>query len=317
MNHKTKMNRSREVRAKCLGLLAAVTGTLAVATSSVAETGFGSGACDLQIVDQTPARSLGYDPLSRDPYIQSLSYRIRNVGLRACAGRLRLTPIGGQGMLSNSRGDTMDFVLLDRRSGGRTLWDSRRLDGQESGLVLKPGETFIFEPKLVLPSGQDGVSGDYAARLDIEFTSSDAATLPDRYDFNVNMRVRANVQANFTGVDRSAVNGRWSFVNLGELTTGKTRRLGLQLRSNADVQATISSLNGGTLRNPFIEEASVDYSLSIGGRDLTLESATEMTLPADLSRGGRTSPVVIGIGDVSNKPAGLYGDVIRVRISAL
>ena len=272
--------------------------------------------CRLQVSNHTPYSNSHYDPLSAQDFTQKLAYRVRNIGQSDCVGRLRFISTRGEGTFHNGEGGYLDFALFDNSTGGTLIYDSQTERYADVPLSVRAGRTVFLEPRLFVSRGQKGASGAYISDLDLAFASGSFGHPSDYFDANLNVAVKASVQANFTGVDRSTRNGDWSLLSLSEIAPGQRRRFGLQIRSNADVDAEISSLNGGKLGHARLPEEAIGYNLKIAGRDIDLSGQQTVALPADVDRDGQTSPVVIELENFVNKPAGFYGDVIRVRISA-
>jgi hypothetical protein len=283
---------------------------------SIAATAGHSQSCRLQVSNHTPYSNARYDPLSSLDYSQKLAFRVRNVGKVDCQGRLRFVSTRGEGSLRNGDGGYINFALFDKSRGGRLIYDSQTDRYAEIPLDLRAGRTVFLEPRIFVSRAQKGASGNYISDLDVAFLPGTFGYPSDYFDAGLNLTVKPSVQANFTGVDRSTRNGNWSLISLDELTPGKRRRFGLQIRSNTDVDAEISSLNGGKLGHIGRPQDAIDYTLKIAGRDLDLSGQQSVFLPAAVDRDGQTSPVEIELENFTNKPAGFYGDVIRVRISA-
>ena len=290
-------------------------GTAPQASSSETTAGNGIG-CQLQVLNQSTAAGNDYNALATGDHVQRLSYRIRNIGSDACVGEVRLQASKGDAALVHPQGDRLDYVVVLPRQGTRQIYDSQTDIGAAISIALEPGRFLMFEPDLIVQRGQAGLSGEYRADIDVEFLPTGAFGFSTRERADIELRVGAVVQANFTRVDRNIFNGGQSVIELGRLKPGMSRLFGMQLRSNADVDVKISSLSGGVLRNSQFDGAEIGYTLFVDDQVIALDAPRATQLPASLGTEGQTTPMTIALEHFGDKPAGRYGDVIRVHITA-
>lgn len=271
--------------------------------------------CELAISEVSQRTQNKYDPLSYYDYLQPVELKIRNVGSRACSGSISFETGSGSGRLEGGHGDSLDFLLVDEHNLNRILFNPRRHSQSRLSLNLNPGRSIQFNPRLYIPRAQSAASGRYESQIDAVYEEFNSRQ-HKRIAFHFGVHVRASVQANFVGVDRLGKNGEYGVVKLGKLKPRLQRQLGLQLRSNSDVDVSISSENQGELGHKSLPDAGIGYSLRVGGHDIDLSSKDEIVLPTDLSRNGRTNSIEVELDDFGNVPAGRYGDIIHVRVAA-
>lgn len=270
--------------------------------------------CQLRIRDVGQRHDNRYDPLSRYDYIQPLTLRIRNIGSGNCAGRLTFDRGSNMPDLKRSVGEQLAYLLLDEHDINRVLFNPKSVASRSIRLNLRPGRSVLVKPRLYIARGQSAHSGRYSANIDAIFRQN-RRNVSNRTSLHLDARVHASVQANFTGVDRGQGNSA-SFLRLGELEPGLRKTLGLQLRSNTDVDVTISSKNQGELTHSQIPDAIITYGLRVGGQDIDLSTAEEVVLPTSLHRNGRTSHIEVELENYTQAPAGKYADVLYVRVTA-
>lgn len=271
--------------------------------------------CELAISEISRNSQNKYDPLSHDDYLQSISLKIRNVGSKTCSGTIGFQSSGGNDALTGGSGDSLNYILVDEHNLYKILFNPLRQSQTRLSINLEAGRSVQFNPRLYIPRGQSATSGQYDSQIDAVFLGS-GDNFEKRVAFHFGASVQASVQANFVGVDRLRARGKYGVVRLGELKPGLRRTIGLQLRSNSDVDVSISSENLGTLEHNSMDDIGIGYDMRIGGQNIDLSSREEVVLPADLSHDGLTNSIEVELDDYGNAPAGRYGDIIHVRVSA-
>lgn len=312
---------SRPLWGKFLKLLTVGGCLLGVAAVPAIADSFGDAAvnsfsrCELAILEVSQRTHNKYDPLSRYDYLQTVELKIRNVGSKSCSGTLSFDMGAGSGKLEGGSGDSLGFLLVDEHNLSKILFNPKRQSQGQLSINLESGRSEHFNPRLYISRAQGATSGQYVSQIDAIFEEHGKHN-QKRIAFHFGTHVRASVQANFVGVDRVGNNGKHGVVKLGELSSGLRRSLGLQLRSNSDVDVSISSENLGELAHKSMPETGIAYSLRVGGHDIDLSGKDEATLPTDLSRNGLTNSIEVELEDFGNVPAGRYGDIINVRVAA-
>lgn len=271
--------------------------------------------CELAISEVSQRTQNKYDPLSHYDYLQTVELKIRNVGSKKCSGTLGFEIGAGSGKLEGGSGDSLNYLLVDEHNLSSILFNPQRQSQSQLSINLEPRRSVQFNPRLYIPRAQGATSGKYESQIDAVYQGVKNHQ-QKRIAFHFGSHVRASVQANFVGVDRVGNNGKYGVVKLGELSPGLRRTLGLQLRSNSNVDVSISSENLGELKHKSMPETGIGYSLRVGGHDIDLSSKDEIDLPADLSRKGLTNSIEVELDDFGNVPSGRYGDIIHVRVAA-
>ncbi len=272
--------------------------------------------CVLRI-NPTPASWIieGFDPFGDSLAEGTFSVTFINEGGVECRFTpvvdLRQPPFG----LSKGTGKPIGYALLNLSDtqdvtprAGRSLVRSA-----QSQMILGPKESRSILYKLVADPDDVRDSGTFTQDITIEALDRRFRSLagaPVVLGITVLPSARIGLAGAYMMNDGQAV------VNLGELRQG-VAPVPLQLRvsSTGEYDIDVSSANSGQLRLG-TSQWFVPYSLSIGRNTLNL--AGPRTVTGSTRRGIRRDslPVQFIIGDVSNRRAGTYSDVISVSVTA-
>ncbi|MDJ0978568.1 MAG: hypothetical protein QNI87_08525 [Erythrobacter sp.] len=121
--------------------------------------------------------------------------------------------------------------------------------------------------------------------------------------------VKASValSANQSGLDTL-------LLDFAELETGDRQRFYLQTRANSPITITMTSTNGGQLKNlSGPGEAAIDYALSVDGTAVDLRQPYTMFQPF-IEPAGEVYRGEVVIGSTASAAAGQYRDEILVRV---
>lgn len=284
--------------------------------SSIATTpAYATETCDLSIRTVGETRLDNYNALRREAQPEPIRILVKNNGRNDCRGTVFFRRNLGDGLLTGPRNAKLDYQIVGQQSINNVLFDPSLARPVTIPIRLRGGQNQEFRPRLLVQPGQEGVSGTYRSTIDAVFTpagSNDETVTTVR----LAARVIPVVQANFVGVSRSSGNGGASLVNLGEIEPGMRRSLGIQLRSNTDVDVSISSEHHGKLVRRGRGRGSIGYQIDIAGASVDLTAQDSIVLPTSVRRNGLTSRIVIQIDDFKDAPAGRYADTILFRISA-
>ena len=273
------------------------------------------GTCDIAIQDYSQYGQQRYDSLSRYDYVEPLELRLTHNGQGRCRGVLNFDIGVNTGQLTGANGDALNFLLLDGYSSNSVLFNPQT--GQTNGLMvdLQAGQSVRLKPYFYIKRRQAGHSGTYTAPIDMVFTGQTPAETR-RQTLDLSAHVKASVQANFTGVARLPGVAGLSLLNLGEIAPGQVQRLGLQLRANSDVDVAFSSRHNGTMKNIQYDGEFLGYDMTIAGQPIDLSHQDAIVLGTAVSRNGVTAPVEITVENYDSAAAGVYFDIIEVRVSA-
>tara|TARA_R110000772_G_scaffold52955_6_gene121281 strand:+ start:91 stop:996 length:906 start_codon:yes stop_codon:yes gene_type:complete len=277
-----------------------------------------SAMCKLSIQTLGETRVEDYNALSRSPNLEPIRLKITNDGREDCIGSIVFQRVDGDGRLTGPRNASLDYWIVDAQGLNKVLFDPTTSRQNALPIRVRANKSEIISPRLFIQRGQAGISGSYHATIEALFRERNNPTGDIRTTVRLAARVTPGVQANFTGVSRSA-EGRnaASLVRLGEIEPGMQRSLGLQVRANTDVDVEVSSQNKGRLvRRSGRDGGSIGYKLDIGGSTVDLGGVSAHVLPASVRLQGQTSRIGIQVDNFENAPAGEYRDTILFRISA-
>ncbi len=217
--------------------------------------------------------------------------------------------------LSTGSGKRVGYAVLnltDSRDvtprAGRSL---RQASDRE--LVLAPNESKTLLYKLFANRDDLRESGTFTQDVTIEaqdrsFRSFGGARLM------LGLEVLPSARIGLAGA--YSMNNGQAVVDLGELRTGLVRApLRLRVNSTGSYDLQVVSANSGKLRLGSTEWT-VPYTVSIGGDAVNLAGASTLSGPTGAGYRRETLPIQFVIGDVSDRRAGAYSDVISISITA-
>lgn len=310
------------IRKPCLISLLAAFATMTASTTASAtdifdmdDTKSSNGKCDIHIQDFTNYGQQKYDSLSRYDYLEPLDIRLTHKGRGKCQGVLNFARGTGNGRLTGPGGDDLKFLLLSAYNNSGVIFNPETEQSNSLRVNLRSGESVRLKPYFYIQRRQSGQSGVYSVPIDAVFTGRKSSETR-RKSINLQAKIKASVQANFTGVQHLPGKSRTSLLNFGHMKAGQTERLGLQLRSNSDVDVTLSSRHNGAMKNLNYEGEFLNYDMTIGGNEIDLSSRDSVTLGTSVSRNGVTAPIEVTLENFDKAAAGYYFDVIELRVSA-
>lgn len=257
----------------------------------------------------------GYDPFSGSIPEGTFGVTFVNDGGAECRFKptfvLRQPPFG----LSKGSEKPVRYALLNltdtRDVTPRAGRSQPRLS--QSELVLQAGESRSLMYKLVAEPNDVRGSGTFTQDVTLEAQDSSFRSLGGTslvFGINVLPSARVGLTGAYTMNDGQAV------VNLGELREG-VAPVPLQLRvsSTGDYDIVVSSANSGQLRLGS-SQWFIPYSVAIAGNAVNLTGARTVTGTTRSGLLRDSLPFQFVIGDVSNRRAGVYSDVVSVSITA-
>lgn len=272
--------------------------------------------CQLRVT-ASPASWMinGIDPFSDQNAEGTFSAMFVNEGSGECrftpVFELRLPPFG----LSKGTGKPIAYALVNLTESLDVTPRAGRSQRNSSGreVVLKPRESRSMLYKLAADLDDVRDSGVFTQDLTLEALDGQFRSLGGA-PVVVGMTVQPSARIGLTGA--YSMNDGQAVVDLGELQQG-VAQLPLQLRvsSTGEYDISVSSANSGKLRMG-ASDWSIPYSIAIGGNSLNLAGARTLTGPGGSGFRRDSLPIQFIIGDVSDKRAGTYSDVVSISITA-
>lgn len=191
---------------------------------------------------------------------------------------------------------------------GRT----QRRPGQRDVVVAPHGQQVV---RVQFEIADESITGDglYTQHMQVEAQAADGMAIAGR-QLVVGVEVLPSATLGLSGAFR--MNNGQASVNLGELSEGIAQvPLQLRVQSTRRYVLTLESQHHGRLRLDDTDWA-VPYQLVVGGQSVELSGGRGQVRGANAVGARRDSlPLEFRIGDVSDRRAGTYSDVISVSIA--
>ncbi len=164
-------------------------------------------------------------------------------------------------------------------------------------------------------SGVFAVAGRYTLPLYVGIVDVvTQAPLTDLTAVNVEVLVKPKLQVNIAGTRTAkGPGGKIPKIDFGELESGETQRVFIQLRGNAPATIRVSSENGGIMKGSETD-TSVNYSVVVDKVRSELDMPLNLNRPVSKSLKGVSYPMQVIVGDVNGAFAGTYEDMITVEV---
>lgn len=298
-----------------LTVAAALTATSVLAQTSPAAT---PGQTDC-LVRMTAAPSTwmlrGYDPFDGETPQATFNVTFINDGGSECrfspSFELTQQPFG----LSKGTGKPVGYALLDMTNSqdvtpraGRSLRTASQRE-----IVLAPNASKTLLYKLV--ANPDDVRDAGVFTQDIRIEAQDRSLQPLGgtqivLGLEVLPSARIGLAGSYSMSDGHAV------VDLGELSPGVVPALlHLRVSSTGQYDLQVTSANAGKLRLG-ASDWTVPYSVAIGGNAVNLSGVDRMSGPTGSGYRRDSLPIQFTVGDVGDRRAGVYSDVISISVTA-
>ncbi len=280
--------------------------------------GFGSAAaCTPRFVGDSATWAIGaYDPLAASGVTATFSVTIRNEGASACATsaqrvRLGLAAAAGAGALRNASSALTYQIAADHLATNPV-----NAGLSSATYALAAGAEQTFTHTLTLPAAQFGVAGDYADSLVYLLTNS-AGVEQDRLIVSVSAFLPSIAFMRASG----ATGAGPVQIDLGELVTGASNAdapVLLRFLATSRFRMTVRSENGGVLLHETAARQSIPYTIAIGADVFDLSGGAGAVIgQASQSAFGESRNVIVTVGEVEDRRAGLYTDRVIVTVEPI
>lgn len=268
-------------------------------------------------ITATPASWLiqGFDPFDNRSPEGSFNVTFFNEGGSEC----RITPVFELPQppfgLKKNGGTAVRYALLNLSdSRDVTPYAARSLRKfSDPELVLAPNQSKMLTYKLVVDPSQVREAGMFTQDVTIDAQDRSFVSFGST-DLVLGIQVLPSARMGLSGA--YSMNKGQAVVDLGELRTGIAPVvLGLYVNSTGSYDLQVSSSNLGKLRLGSTEWT-VPYAISIGGDAINLSGVSSLSKPAGAAPLLDPLDIQFVIGDVSDRRAGTYSDVISISVTA-
>jgi hypothetical protein len=249
-----------------------------------------------------------YNPFSPTDILTQKNLQIHNLSGENCRYRIYFRRNPAIGQLSSR----LRYSVIDDQNQSLLL---ENVGFSASRFLLSPPasglNTQTVSYSVNVERGQIASPAVLADRIEVVLFSENGQTEIDRRDLYIWITVESVSMVNLAG------GGVGTTVQFGNLTTGMTRSLILEARSNTQYMISFVSSNAGSLQlDPPVPGRvwSVPYRILVDGSpfDLSRLSYLQGTSPTS---GQQSHSITFQIINADGKRAGSYKDVITARIS--
>jgi spore coat protein U-like protein len=288
------------------------------------------GAQTLRFGSYPAAVSGTHDPDAGLTLTQGITIRHRNA---AC--NFFVTFSAGQSgnfaaRAARSGANSLSYQIYDSMTGRNVLKDlsaNPPLAEVLAGSFAASGSTWTTQAEsftLLVPSGQLPSPGTYTDSVNMEVyvgTPASHGARQQRVTFTVSIVVGPALDVSLVATGGSfSVSSTSVTFDFGTLSAGGSRAGDLVVRSNALNTITVSSANGGVLKNADPSDTSqVPYQLLVDGTPISLPAATPTPIASSAPAtgfAGRRYGISAVIGNYGWATEGTYSDVLTIQAAA-
>jgi len=247
-----------------------------------------------------------YNPFDNQDLKATLVIRVQNSGSETCSYRVHLAPRSFPLQFSQ----LLNFSLASPSAPAGASLSSSGLDLSTNKIA--PGQRSDIPLTLVIPRGQSVGSGHLESSALLSLWAANAPPaggVLDQAELPLACDVPALFQINIAG------GGLVTTVNFGELRQNDQRTVVLQTRCTQNYKVQLTSQNSGSLMLEDGGEATtshIGYYAFFDGQNINF--ADHRSIQYSAANFYENHKLMIQVGDISNKRAGLYKDVIVIRI---
>ena len=279
----------------------------------------GTSSCSLEIQASPGSTWLvrGYDPFGDTNATGTYSLTFRNQGSETC----RFTPVfsldrGEPFGLSSGSGGRVAYLLRDTTRGLNVtpLPGHAALTAGQARLEIAAGGQITLNYQFAMVDPDIRQDGDYMQNVNVEAQEADLNVIAGT---SVRLGVEVLPSARIGLAGAYVMNHGQAIVDLGDLEQGEAGvPLRLRVNSTRGYKLSVASLNRGRLRLGSTDWY-VPYALRLGDHSIGLAGEDDVNVPGGSQPQRDTLPFHFHIGDVSDRRAGTYSDVISISIAPL
>ena len=266
-----------------------------------------AGAACFSVSVPSGSVNIDYSPLDNTDAVQTFQIEVLNISCGTSAPLIGVanTPIDPSGAAAGGR-TVLNFDAQAFKGGATVVFSG---SGDQLSTVseasIDDGQTRSATWTLQIPAHS---IVPYAQR---DFTIYVAGAIGGVYAYAavpVHVNVATVTQLSFAGAATTLT------MDFHELTSSDSQNIAVLAQATVPFDITWSSANNGVLKNLGDSSWTIPYTALLGG--VTINNATPY---ADLTNGGTqgaisTLPLIVTIGDATNKRAGTYQDIVTIKI---
>jgi hypothetical protein len=310
------MPEARRMATATLTAALAIGGVLLLATSPASADSPPAG-CKLSIVPATGSFSInGYDPFEARPAAGTFHVIYKNTGDATCDFYTAVTTEGEPLGLQGPDGQLLPYTFVDDAGVNQTPFSQNPPPAARRRFTIGPGRQESAQYELNVSLVSLPADGTYVQRIEIEATdANDLSTLAEQ-DIDLELEVLKTAVMSLRGDVHGEHGG--ADVDLGELKQGPVDPLlSLFVKSTGGYHIEAESENHGFLKLEDSDDWTVAYSLVLGTTVVDLSGGGGLSVPDAPAAHQDNIPIGFTIGDVANRRAGVYRDVITLSIEPL
>lgn len=285
---------------------------LIIAFSLSAASNANASECDLEA--KTSSSQKSYDPFSPADTVLDVNVTVKNDGHGNCLARFYVAPVDGRLALSLD-GERIPYRIEGPRGGDSGYpsefgpFIANVMSNSSASLAIR----FTLPSQNVVPKGMytsdlvvHGVGLD-GERIDV---SSGSVILRAQVSGRVEMSISGTASPQLSQAGMAAIG-----MDFGQGRQGDTRRVFVNVWSNGSVSISLASQNQGVLKLVGNEHLpAIKYSARFDGSAVSLGGPYIVQRSPPLSLIGASYELAVTLGEVQNKFAGLYKDVVSINI---
>lgn len=275
-------------------------------------------ACDAAIVSAPATLRLEYDAFAAARTVGRVLFEIEARGSEACRADLVLLGADRAPLAEADIGDSGVRVALSAGDGDAPLAPTATPGVWR--VAVEPGRRVRLSLGVVVVRDAVAAAGEHGTELLLELVGAGEGFARAAAPVRLVLASAPRAQMNIVGAAGTFGEGfRVTSIDFGEMRTGATRRVFLQLRANTAARLRIDSANRGRLlrADAAADETGIAYGALLLGSPVDLTRRWEQPVDAPRSLAGASVSLDFTLGPVEGHPAGSYSDLLEVELSAL
>ena len=187
----------------------------------------------------------------------------------------------------------------------------------QNTITLDGSQKKTIDYQFIIPESIYADTGEYTLDIDIYIIDLENKNqVSNKISTQIKAKVIAKLQTNLAGTRGNFKDGKsYAILDFEELTSGESKTVFIQVRGNALAKININSENNGKMVHQKHKHLFVPYSVNVDGESSRLTSPLIIPRRPAKNLNGSAYPMKVIIGDVTNKHAGIYKDIIHIDVT--